>query len=120
MRIISPVDNLEETQLLLQAGADELYGGYVPTEWQSYSLAASLNQRTFSSAQIASEQELSAIISTVHAHDCRFALTLNAPFYTEQQLPLLTDYVDRMIALGIEIEFTGGLAGACMVSARAE
>ena len=102
MRIISPVDNLEETQLLLQAGADELYGGYVPTEWQSYSLAASLNQRTFSSAQIASEQELSAIISTVHAHDCRFALTLNAAFYTEEQLPLLVDYVDRMVTLGID------------------
>jgi len=102
MRIISPVDNLEETHLLLQAGADELYGGYVPAEWESYSLAASLNQRTFSSAQIASEQELSEIISLVHAHECRFALTLNAPFYTEEQLPLLVEYVDRMVTLGID------------------
>jgi len=102
MRIISPVDNLEETHLLLQAGADELYGGYVPSAWQSYSLAASLNQRTFASAQIASEQELSEIISTVHAHECRFALTLNAPFYTEEQLPLLVEYVDRMVTLGID------------------
>jgi len=102
MRIISPVDNLKEAHLLLQAGADELYGGYIPIEWEHYSLAASLNQRTFSSAQIASEGELAEIISLVHAHQGRFALTLNAPFYTDEQLPLLIEYVDRMVTLGID------------------
>jgi putative protease len=102
MRIISPVDNLKETRLLLEAGADELYGGYIPAKWVDYSLAASLNQRTFSSAQIASEQELSEIIALVKAHECRFALTLNAPFYTAEQFPLLVEYVDQMVALGID------------------
>lgn len=102
MRIISPVDNLEETSLLLQAGADELYGGCIPAEWDNYSLAASLNQRTFSTAQIASEQELAEIVELVHAHGCTFALTLNAPFYTENQLPLLVEYVDRMVTIGID------------------
>ena len=102
MRIISPVDNLQEAGLLLEAGADELYGGYLPVEWDSYSLAASLNQRTFSAAQVASEQELAAIIDMAHAHGRTFALTLNAPFYTDAQLPMLTDYIDRMVALGID------------------
>ena len=83
MRIISPVDNLAEAAMLLEAGADELYGGYLPAAWDSYALAASLNQRTFSGAQIASEQELAEIITLVHAHGRRFALTLNAPFYTD-------------------------------------
>lgn len=102
MRIISPVDNIKETHLLLQAGADELYGGFVPPEWSNYSLAASLNQRTFSSAQISSERELSEIISLVHEHGGRFALTLNAPFYTDQQMPLLVEYVDQMVSLGVD------------------
>ena len=102
MRIISPVDNLKEAHLLLQAGADELYGGYLPAEWEDYSLTVSLNQRTFSSAQIASEQELSEIIALAHGHQCRFALTLNAPFYTDEQLPLLVEYVDRMVTLGVD------------------
>ena len=102
MHIISPVDNLKEAQLLLQAGADELYGGYLPAEWGSYRLAASLNQRTFSSAQIDSEQELSEIISLAHTYERRFALTLNAPFYTDEQLPLLLEYIDRMVELGID------------------
>ena len=102
MRIISPVDNLKETKLLLDAGADELYGGCIPSEWENYSLAASLNQRTFSAAQIESERELSAIIALVHERQRTFALTLNAPFYTDAQLPVLNEYIDRMVALGID------------------
>lgn len=102
MRIVSPVDNLKEARLLLEAGADELYGGFVPPEWSDYSLAASLNQRTFSSAQISSLSELSEIISLVHEHGCRFALTMNAPFYTDQQMPLLLAYVDKMVSLGVD------------------
>lgn len=88
--------------MLLDAGADELYGGYLPAEWQDYSLAASLNQRTFSAAQIATEDELKAVVELVHERGKTFALTLNAPFYTEAQMPMLTDYIDRMVAIGID------------------
>ncbi len=102
MHIISPVDNLKEALSLLEAGADELYGGYLPAEWQSYSLAASLNQRTFSAAQIESEQELAEIVALTHSHGGTFALTLNAPFYSDDQLPMMIDYVDRMVALGVD------------------
>ncbi|TLM67885.1 MAG: hypothetical protein FDZ69_03565 [Deltaproteobacteria bacterium] len=103
MRIISPVDHLAETERLLEAGAAELYGGFVPPEWrENYSLLASLNQRTFAAAQIANEAELAAIIRLVHGAGRHFALTLNAPFYSDAQLPLLLDYLDRMTALGID------------------
>ncbi len=30
MRLISPIDQLAEAEPLLAAGADELYGGFVP------------------------------------------------------------------------------------------
>jgi len=102
MRIISPVDNLAEAELLLQAGADELYGGFIPDEWQRYSLSASINQRTFSTAQIGSEDDLREIIALAHRYESSFGLTLNAPFYTDAQLPLLFDYIDRMVFLGID------------------
>lgn len=103
MKIISPVDHLGETESLLLAGADELYGGFVPAAWRDdFNLLASLNQRTFAAAQIASEAELAEIIALVHAAGRHFALTLNAPFYSEEQLPLLLAYLDRMVALGID------------------
>jgi putative protease len=103
MRIISPVDHLSETESLLQAGADELYGGFVPPEWrENFNLLTSLNQRTFDAAQIATEADLAEIIRLTHAAGRHFALTLNAPFYSDAQLPLLLDYVDRMVALEID------------------
>ena len=103
MRIISPVDHLAETESLLEAGADELYGGFVPPEWQaSFDLLASLNQRTFAAAQINSAAELQGIVRLTHAVGRRFILTLNAPFYSDAQLPLLLDYLDRVVAMGID------------------
>ena len=103
MRIISPIDNLAEAQLLLEAGADELYGGYVPRAWQErYQLLASINQRTFAGAQIDSYEDLAAIVDLAHARGRRFSLTLNAPFYSEEQLPLLLDYVDGAVQAGVD------------------
>ncbi len=103
MRVISPVDHLDETASLLEAGADELYGGFVPPEWlERYSLLASINQRTFADAQITSAGELAKIIDLVHTAGKTFALTLNAPFYSDDQLPLLIDYIDAMVGMGVD------------------
>ncbi len=103
MKIISPIDNLAEANRLLEAGADELYGGYVPGEWRErFSLLASINQRTFEGAQIESYQDLAAIIRLAHDRGRTFSLTLNAPFYTEEQMPLLLDYVDQVVEAGAD------------------
>jgi putative protease len=103
MRIISPVDQLSEVALLLEAGATELYGGYVPPDWsERFSLYTSINQRTFSSAQIGTRQDLKSIVDQVHAKQARFSLTLNAPFYTEDQLPSLIDYISEVVSIGVD------------------
>lgn len=103
MRVISPIDNLAEAEALLTAGADELYGGLIPAEWQQrFDLVASLNQRTFAEAQIASWDDLSGILDLIHGAGKGFLLTLNAPFYSEAQLPLLLDYVDQAVRVGID------------------
>ncbi len=103
MKVISPIDNLAEADALLEAGADELYGGFVPAEWQNrFSLLASINQRTFAGAQIESIEDLSAIVDKAHARGASFSLTLNAPFYSDEQMPLLLDYVDRNVEAGVD------------------
>lgn len=103
MRVISPIDNRAEATALLEAGADELYGGLVPQSWRErFDLLASLNQRTFAEAQIDSWEDLGAILALTHAAGKRFLLTLNAPFYTDVQVPLLLDYVERAAAAGID------------------
>jgi len=102
MKIISPVDHLDEAAALLSAGATELYGGYLPPDWDAYQLLASINQRTFAGAQISSRSELAEIVQTVHDRNGRFSVTLNAPYYVDAQLPLLLDYVADLQRLGVD------------------
>jgi len=102
MKIISPVDHLDEAAALLAAGATELYGGYLPPGWDAYRLLASINQRTFAGAQISSRAELAEVVRTVHERNGRFSVTLNAPYYVDAQLPLLLDYVADLQRLGVD------------------
>ncbi|WP_020676070.1 peptidase U32 family protein [Geopsychrobacter electrodiphilus] len=102
MRIISPVDHAREAVSLLQAGADELYGGYVPHAWQQrFGLLASINQRTFDGAQIDSYGGLCTVAQACKDSGGQFALTLNTSFYTDAQLPLLLDYVGEALEAGV-------------------
>ncbi len=103
MRILSPIDNPAEAGALIDAGADELYGGYVSRKWlRRYSMLGSINQRYFISAQIVSESGLEKIIRTAHRRGVRFYLTLNAPYYLESQYPDIMEEVRRAQGMGVD------------------
>lgn len=102
MKIISPVDHADEADSLLAAGAHELYGGYVPEAWQRrFGLFASINQRTFAGAQIDSYLDLCTVVDACKSARGEFALTLNAPFYSDVQIPMLLDYVAESVRAGV-------------------
>jgi len=101
-QLISPIDHVDEAQTLLEAGADELYGGLLPAEWQQrFGLLASLNQRTFAQAQLQSFEELEEVVATAHRFGKPFSLTLNAPFYSRSQYPLVEELVTRAAEIGV-------------------
>ncbi len=103
MKIISPVDRLDETDALLAAGANELYGGFVPNDWQEkFSLLVSINQRTFATAQLASWEDLAGVVTRCHDQGATFSLVLNAPFYSDLQSGLLIDYVGEAVRQGVD------------------
>ena len=71
MKIISPVDNPTEAIKLIDAGANELYGGYVPSEWsERFTLLTSINQRTFANAQLDNYEDLCAVVGLAHDRGC--------------------------------------------------
>lgn len=103
MRILSPVDNLVEVDALAAAGANEVYGGYVPGAWSKrYSMLASANQRYFPGAQIKSARELSAVVKAAHRNRMSFFLTLNAPYYTASQYDALVEDARRVQGMGAD------------------
>ncbi len=102
-RIVSPVDRLSEALPLLEAGVDELYGGVLPGGWRErFGLLGSANQRTFPEAQVPGFDDLAAIVALAHTRGATFSLTLNAPFYSDEQMPLLEELVDEAAAAGID------------------
>jgi putative protease len=90
--ILAPINAVEEVEPLLKAGATWLYGGVLPSEWkEKYPATVLLNQRTFQSAQFSSLEALESAVQSAHNRGGRFALTLNAPFYMDEQMVAVLD-----------------------------
>lgn len=90
--ILAPVNAVAEVEPLLHAGAHWLYGGVLPVEWQDrFPSTVLLNQRTFPSAQFPSMGAFEKALRSADDHGGKIALTLNAPFYMDEQLPLVLD-----------------------------
>ena len=103
MKILSPIDNAAEAEALLDAGADELYGGYVSPAWRrKFSMLGSLNQRYFPNAQIEGMAALRKIIRAAHSRGAMFYLTLNAPYYIESQYDAILKEAARMKDIGVD------------------
>ena len=103
MNILSPIDRRKEVKPLVDAGADELYGGYVSPGWlEKYSLLGSSNQRYFTSAQIPDVRELEGIVKDTHRLGARFYLALNAPSYLEEQYDDILAEASAFLEMGID------------------
>ncbi len=103
MKILAPIDRFYEAERLIQAGADELYGGFVPSSWaETFTMAGSINKRSFQEAQFASRQELEETIELIHRNNAAFFLTLNNDYYSEKQYPLVLKEVEWAQAAGVD------------------
>ena len=103
MKILAPIDHFDEAEPLIHAGADELYGGFVSSEWKKkYSLGGSINKRTFAEAQFASFAELKKTVSFAHDNGVQFFMTLNNDYYSEAQYPLVLKEIERAVRLEVD------------------
>lgn len=103
MKILCPVDSVDEVARLVELGAGELYGGLISREWKKrFTLAASPNRRSFPEAQIRDEKALRDIVKIVHRSGLPFSLTVNSLFYSREQLGSLLELVSRALDLGVD------------------
>lgn len=102
MRILSPVDKVEETRDLIKAGADELYCGVMPVEWLEKYPFAAINRRPALGCNFKSFDDLRQCVEIAHSYDVPVILTLNEHYYIWQQYPLLLEYVEKAVDAGID------------------
>ncbi len=102
MKVLSPVDKVEEVEKLISAGADELFCGLLTHEWHNKYIAGAINRRPGGGANFTTFDELESCINIAHAHNVPVFLTLNEHYYTNSQYPFIMDYVRKVSGMGVD------------------
>lgn len=97
MKLLAPIRALDELEMLVASGAEELYCGIVPREWSDrYTGAAWLNRRSPIGGSLETWSEMKKLVEAAHTAGLPVFITLNAPYYTAEQLPLVLDLARRL------------------------
>lgn len=107
--IASPVSEVDEVDLLVENGATEFYCGVAPSAWAAHYGASWLNRRSRGKANLPSIEHVAALTERAHEYNVPVRVTLNAPFYTGEQL-------DDVVSLAGELKGAG--ADGLIVSER--
>lgn len=99
MHITSPISHVDEIEVLVAAGAKELYCGVVPPNWVAQFNTGAVNRRYF--GNLPSLAEVEKAVTTAHGAGAQMFLVLNAQHYGAAQL-------DALVALGDSFRKMGG------------
>lgn len=96
MKILAPFSRKEEVLPLIDSGADELYCGIVPHEWENkYSMFDTLNRREGHGANFLRFADLQYSIQLAHKRNAPVFVTMNG-LYTREQYPLIQKIVKKL------------------------
>jgi hypothetical protein len=116
LSILSPLSAPDEVERLIKAGADEFYCGILPKQWrQDYSVAASLNRRQEDNLKqnviphMTTFEELTRCVELAKPHNVNIAITLNEHFYSNNQYPFLTNYIEQCLKSGADTFIVGDI-----------
>ena len=97
MKVLAPISSHDELEMLAAAGAEELYCGIVPREWmEKYTGAIWLNRRSPVGGSLESYADLKRLVDDAHKVNLPVFITLNSPYYTADQMPLVMELAHRL------------------------
>lgn len=103
MRISAGLGSLDDLKAYVQAGADEVFVGYIPGWWiRKYGMHMPLNRREvmYYNVQIGSYSEMEILSGLAEAYGAKVTVTLNALYYLPEQYPELLKYIRECMTLG--------------------
>lgn len=96
MRILSPFSRKEEVLPLIDSGANELYCGIVPQEWEDrYAILDTLNRREGHGSNFSSFTDLQYAIQLAHNRNVPVFVTMNG-LYTREQYSLIQKIIKKL------------------------
>jgi putative protease len=98
MKIVAPVSSIQDAEMLLHFGADELYCGVTTPEWEEHFGGKWwMNRRAPSGANLPSWEDVTTVAEMAHAQNAPIYLTLNAPFYPEESVRYLLKLTEKLV-----------------------
>jgi len=95
IKIIAPVCSLSEIKQVIDAGANEIYFGMMPKNWQcKYGDADFISRRQTEYAHFKEIDSMPEIIELTAEKQCEATLVLNSK-YSETQLPYILDLINK-------------------------
>jgi len=110
MKLLAPVSRLDEIEAIIEAGADELYCGVLPADWQQRYPAISISRRQAQAAHFKNFEELKSAIQIAHNLDTKIYFTFNAHYFILEQYELIKRYLKKLAKLNIDAIFISDLA----------
>lgn len=95
LKIASPFSEKKEVVSLIEAGADELYCGYLPREWERKYTALEFERKGGGRSNFTDLKELRAAVDLAHRKNTPVYLVLNG-VYVKAQYPLLLNIIDQV------------------------
>jgi len=100
--ILSPADRPEEVAPLAEAGAEELYAGFVPSFWsETFGPVVTSNRRSYEAAQVRSDRDLDELILAAQARGLPVYVTLNATPVPDDLLAPLVEFAADLARRGV-------------------
>ena len=101
MQILSPLDSPEEVETLIEAGAGEFYCGVLEETWYEPYPVISINRRPAGKGHFRNFEELKKAVDLAQHHNVPLFFTVNEHYYTQEQLPLVKDYIHKAVDSGV-------------------
>ena len=102
MKVLAPISQADEVEMLVHNGAEEFYVGFIPADWiRAFTSGVWMNRRA-TQASIPAIEEFGRLIEKSHSYDVPVYMTLNAPYYTHEQIPLLLEIVQEAYQCGAD------------------
>lgn len=112
MKIVTPLTNENFYEPLISEGADEFYCGFVPYEWlKRYTNLSPLNRREFlGNVNICSFTSMKILGKMIDKYKIPVKITLNSLYYTNDQYPIITDIIKKLMDIGFKTFIIADLA----------
>lgn len=102
MKIVSPVSNIDETQRVINAGADEIYCSVFNQEWRDrYADISAPSRHPGRNANLKNIDELKQVVKLSHSRNVPVSFAINE-FYYSEQYNLILEQVAKAIDIGTD------------------